>query len=255
MALPASGTLSVSQINVEIGNAANATLNLGDAKVRALSGSASGTNALSGCRGKFYVPAANAVWNGGLYLGNMTFGGHTYALILAPWPTSASYVQMVANNYMTYRQQDLTYGYASPFCSSMPANSLASFGSSMDDGLANTNNLVAAPSAQGYRYEAALWADAMTIAGYTDWYVASMGDLTKWKDFMAANRNSLPAEYAGYRTLYNNVAIGQGKIMSSTQMSSQYVHGFGNANGLLAPATIQNANAAIFIPVRRVLLS
>lgn len=52
MALPASGTLSASQINVELGLAAGATFSMNDAGVRGLAGKPSGLISFSDLLGK-----------------------------------------------------------------------------------------------------------------------------------------------------------------------------------------------------------
>lgn len=58
MSLPASGTLALSQISVELGRAANATTSLGEAAVRTLAGVASGPIAMSNLYGKANKPAS-----------------------------------------------------------------------------------------------------------------------------------------------------------------------------------------------------
>lgn len=52
MALPESGAISLSQVNVELGNASNAVISMGDADVRALFGVASGAISMSNGYGK-----------------------------------------------------------------------------------------------------------------------------------------------------------------------------------------------------------
>jgi hypothetical protein len=52
MALPSTGSLSMSQVNVELSRAANATISLGESAVRALAGVPSGTISFQDLRGK-----------------------------------------------------------------------------------------------------------------------------------------------------------------------------------------------------------
>lgn len=52
MALPSTGPLSMSQVNVELGYAANRQISLGDSAVRALAGRPSGSISFSHLRGK-----------------------------------------------------------------------------------------------------------------------------------------------------------------------------------------------------------
>ena len=47
MALPASGAISLNQVNIELGNAETAQISLNDAVVRALFGKASGAISMS----------------------------------------------------------------------------------------------------------------------------------------------------------------------------------------------------------------
>lgn len=52
MTLPSSGSISLSQVAVELGRASNATTSLGESAVRTLAGVASGAIAMSNLRGK-----------------------------------------------------------------------------------------------------------------------------------------------------------------------------------------------------------
>lgn len=52
MALPSSGTISLGQVNVELGKSSTATISLGDSAVRTLAGRSSGSISMSHLRGK-----------------------------------------------------------------------------------------------------------------------------------------------------------------------------------------------------------
>ena len=66
MALPNSGPISFSQVNVELGNSPTATISLGDSAVRDLAGVSSGAISMSDLHGKRVqiVHTMNIGWNG-----------------------------------------------------------------------------------------------------------------------------------------------------------------------------------------------
>lgn len=69
MTLPSSGAISLSQVNTELGKAANALISLNDADVRTLAGIPSGAIYMSNLRGK---TAETLVYNGTLTVGTIS---------------------------------------------------------------------------------------------------------------------------------------------------------------------------------------
>src|SRR5690606_17187083 len=56
MALPSSGVISLSQVNVELGKAATAAITMNDSAVRTLAGVSSGAISMSNLHGKSNIP-------------------------------------------------------------------------------------------------------------------------------------------------------------------------------------------------------
>jgi len=72
MALPSTGTISMSQVNVELGKAATALIGLNDANVRSLAGRPSGTISMADLRGKAAYTPVSITTGGGF---GQAFGG------------------------------------------------------------------------------------------------------------------------------------------------------------------------------------
>jgi len=89
MALPASGPISLSQVNTELGKATNAPISLGDAAVRSLSGQPSGLVDMNSLHGKSAYPAA------GTYLTQYCSG---YSLVYRYANGSGGYYDTVVEN-------------------------------------------------------------------------------------------------------------------------------------------------------------
>lgn len=149
MTLPV-GTISMSQVNVELGQSATQIISLNDANVRSLAEVPSGTISMSNLQGKSAVPAIGQPWKGGFYAGKMSLSQNqvpTHYLIVSPRSTEVS----------------LAYG---------PLVDQFLNASSEIDGLANTNTL----AAMGPQFAAATYCKSLTIGGFDDWYLPAIDE-------------------------------------------------------------------------------
>jgi hypothetical protein len=101
-----------------------------------------------GARNRFGPSAIGEFWEGGYYAGQISFGGNTYYLLVSPKSSGEN----ASINYKTSATSD-------------------SLGLSSYDGATNTAELDSAT------YPAAQWCAALTINGYSDWYLPALYEL------------------------------------------------------------------------------
>lgn len=148
MALP-TGTISLSQVNVELGLSGTATVSLNDVDVRDLAGVASGAISLDDLRGKSAGPALGALYEGGYYIGNVDISGTTYGILLAP----------------------KAFGQSSPDLYWKTTNTATTGTTSLVDGWTNTNNM------DNLDHPAAQYTRGLSISGFSDWYLPAKDEL------------------------------------------------------------------------------
>ena len=121
MALPSSGSISFSQVNVEILRSATAALSMNDATVRFVAGKSSGAISMSDLRGKSYY-----------YFFTQTISANTAnynlkaAAIAAGWNQTAPLNATVTINSGVYVYSTSTGAYAFQTGSTFPSGSILS---------------------------------------------------------------------------------------------------------------------------------
>lgn len=151
MPLPASGSISLSQVNVELGVASTTAISMNQATVRTLFGVPSGAISMSNGYGKSAGPTViGQAFGGGFYAGKIAVGGGgiaTHYLIVAPRATGAAVKKWETSN---------------------ATNTPGTF--SLIDGPANS-------AAMGPGNSAGVFCNDLTIGGYTDWYLPAVYEL------------------------------------------------------------------------------
>lgn len=107
MALPTSGSISLSQVNVELGKAGTTSISLGNSDVRGLAGLASGTIAMSNLHGKSAVSPPVIKYTGNN--GDTNYEYRVYVSVTpstvttsASWVSGGSYLKITKINNTTF---------------------------------------------------------------------------------------------------------------------------------------------------------
>lgn len=106
MTLPSTGSISMSQVNVELGRSATANLTMNDSALRALAGKPSGTVALSDLRGKTQNTAptisAAKTYDSSTDIITLTLGGIPYPTTSMAWVSGGLNVEYTKNSETQY---------------------------------------------------------------------------------------------------------------------------------------------------------
>lgn len=147
MALPASGSISMNQVNVELGAAGTTQRSLNDAAVRTLFGVASGQISMSNGWGKSNLPALGGY--------SSTYGGYYTG-------TQSGYYLFVTTTTVGRQWKTTSTGTTNA--------------SSTTDGYTNTmcNANATHPAFQ--------YADGLSAGGFSDWYVGARCELQQQYD-------------------------------------------------------------------------
>lgn len=137
MTLPATGSISLSQVNVELGRAAAARISLGEAAVRSLAGVSSGTIRMSNLRGKSNVTFTKSGTGRGMSYAEVTFScnvpatwyvdGSLYASNLTSITLSLS-APMQGSSYSPASRSYTVYGVANGVTSQTWTGTLEVYG-------------------------------------------------------------------------------------------------------------------------------
>lgn len=153
MALCNSGAMSLGgstvgrSVNCELGCSGTAQIAMNDAAVRGLAGVASGEIAMDDFYGASSGPETlGESFTGGFYLGDISYGGTTYYLIVAPVSTGTTN-SVWSTNFTSVGSTDL------------------------NDGCANTYTYLNSAT-----YPAGNFARTRTIGGCSDWYLPSRNE-------------------------------------------------------------------------------
>jgi hypothetical protein len=151
MTLPASGAISLFDVNTELGNSTSAQIGMLCTSVRTLFGDASGAVAMFDGHGKSNPPSAiGQAFQGGYYAGQISTAGNgiaNYYLVVGPLSSAQSALAWKTTGTAT------------------------SGTSSVIDGPSNTTTM------NNSCHPAAHFTKGLTIGGYSDWYMPAKNEL------------------------------------------------------------------------------
>lgn len=153
MALP-TGTISMSEVNVELGKNSTATISLNDSDVRSLAEKPSGAISMGDLQGKSALIPFGTPIEGGFFAGIIVQGGNEFAVIVASKASGESSTNLRYKNSNT----------------SAPAAT-----QTLNNGPAATAAMVADGNATVY--PAAHFCNNLTINDYADWYLPARDEL------------------------------------------------------------------------------